>query len=195
MKIYCPLCLTLLLLSCSAQTRSSFRIAYPEQTEESAEQWLKARGVQAGLAEKKCFDLRERAGKPMGPGLLCLREVNGITTGYIYKLKKDRPDIVWNGIIAIHNNWLELIPVLLADGDMVLKDREEGSCERALVQMRLKEESGVRFPFRQALIQACALKGHYRYHGGRYVRVPGARTELFLFLSLNHFSQFPNWIL
>jgi hypothetical protein len=148
---------------------------YPEPLAFSLDTWTKEHHVAGPTSEQRCWELGQRVGIPPAPGLLCLTSTRTpLTRAHIYRLQDSRLREVFVAIVATYANWLELTPLIQADGSLLLTDRCPGCCAGALAQASEKADAGVAPPSAQYLGPACAAVGSYRYENGQYLFNPPA---------------------
>lgn len=154
--------------------RHEFSAYYSPELLLRADDWKQAHGARGGAKEAECWDLGERVGVPPAPGMLCLTRIKdpAETVARVYRLEGARLRRVWQGTIGTWANWLELVPLLSADGrTLVVHDRAPGSCEAALSEHHEKQGSGVAGNFGAVLRRGCAGLGTHVYEDGHYVQV------------------------
>jgi len=166
--------------STAAPAHQGFAQRYPAEGRISPADWLKSHGARASLAEKDCWDLGTAVGTPPAPALLCV-----LTKGppidklaRIYRLDGARTQRVWEATIGTDSNWLDLVPVLAADGkSLELRDQAPGACERALCQYSEKQAHGILMDFRAVLLRGCRARGVYTYEAGSFTRTTEVPIE------------------
>jgi hypothetical protein len=144
---------------------------YPDPLAFSLRAWSREHGLAGPSAEQRCWDLGEHVGVPAAPGLLCLTVTpQPLTHAHVYRQEGARLRQVFEAIIAAWANWLELTPLLEADGSLRLIDRSPGDCRAALAEASAKAQAHVAPPAAEYLPAACARVGLYRYERGQYRR-------------------------
>lgn len=132
--------------------------------------WKREHRASGPTFDQECWELGERVGSPLAPGLLCIAENRSpeFTLARIYRLEGTALREVWQATIATYMNWLALTPLVTEDGTLVLHDARPGRCRGAIAEYRAKLAAQKPPPSGELLEPACLARGKYAYERGRY---------------------------
>jgi len=160
-----------------------FSAHYPPEASVSLLNWKKEHHVTGPTFEQRCWELSQGIGSPPAAGLLCLvtNPKPLFTLARIYRQDGTTLREVWSATVFTYMNWLELTPIVGADGQSLeLMDRTPWSCQAALSEYYAKKSARVAPPSGELLAPACNKVGKYRYEAGAFrFQPPPPRQEFY----------------
>ena len=155
----------------------SFKRTYPDERAVTATEWKRAHGAIGPLHDERCWDLPQGVGIPAAPALLCWHAAHATPNepeylARIYRLEGKTLRQAWEGIVATDSNWLDLTPIVAANGaSLVVHDANRGACEGALAQADEKVYAGIEVPWQGVMVRGCLQRGKWEYRSDKFVQV------------------------
>jgi len=140
-------------------------------------EWKREHHATGPTFDQECWELGVTVGTPAEAGLLCVTQNRSpeFKLARIYRLEGQALRVVWEATVATYANWLDLTPLLDAEGGLVLSEGFPRSCEMAAGQAEGMGRNGP--PSTQLIRPACTKVGKYRYENHRYRLVERAPPQ------------------